>query len=429
MAKKSGPSLKTGELQGVYDFVLNKAKLAGARQITITHDDLAPLMIGDDAWQNKAGSDLIEATKRRNNRIRFKMGRRLAEMGVESHFNENGYTFVINESIPIEMTTEESVKVYEESKQVKTYTPYDTPFYPPKNFPNLLKALKLGMNCLLVGGKGSGKSRSFEEAGALLGIEQIRIAMGMVNDPADLIGTKEIVEENGASVTKFIPGLLTQAIMDGKMVILDEIDSVQPQVTLALNLVLENKSQVCCLTERGVVVVERHPNARICATGNTWGYGDGGMNYAGTDIVNSSTMDRFAWKDAMDYDHATERKICANWLPDSVTKLLYENQSGIIVKIRQAIKDGTIMDDLGMRSIENFAKSYKEFGWHKGMIYFLVNCFNPDYRDQVAQIIRVQCGNEFAPSVNDYDDSATDYIPQMEEAILSNPKFIGVVQR
>jgi len=426
-----------GEVDGIISYVINTAKHKNDRQLFIPHEDLYPYLIGEKHPNKIKGNeaDINEHKQKLNNRIRHKMAIPLASKGISVQYNSDGYVFVIDDSIPISEPKKDVIEnegFDQEIEMQSTYTDFNSTFYPPHNFPNLITAIKNGMNCLLVGPKGSGKSRSFEEVGAVLGLEQIRIAMGSVHDPADLIGTKELVQENGATITKFIPGLLTSALMEGKMVILDEIDSVQPQVTLALNMVLEHQADITCLTESGPVKMKRNPKSRICATSNTWGYGDGGIKYVGTEIVNSATMDRFDWKDEMDYDERIERRIASCYLRPSIVDMLYReknekyksNNEGVILSIRQAIKKDEIIGDLSIRAIENFARSYKDFGWHKGMVYFILNNFAPDYREKIKQIVRLSCGNNFVPSVNDFDENKIDYIPEMLRQIReTTPDF------
>jgi hypothetical protein len=59
------------------------------------------------------------------------------------------------------------------------------------------------------------------------------------------------------------------------------------------------------------------------------------------------------------------------WLNKETLDCLYnlqetkEKKSGIIIKIREAIKNNDIRSHLSFRTIINFAKGIKTFGWHK----------------------------------------------------------------
>jgi hypothetical protein len=228
----------------------------------------------------------------------------------------------------------------------------------------------------------------------------------------------EVVSENGVPVTKFQAGLLTECAILGKAAVLDEIDSIHPGVALALNMILESTSRIVCHTEKGIHVITPHPNFRIIATANTWGYGDQSGLYSGTEIQNRATWDRFMPKFECGYDTRIERKIISNHLHPNVIEALYNPTSdagkkkGIIVMVREAIDRGEIRDHLSVRAIEAFANDFEDFGWHKGM-YFMMNELNPAYRQKFFQIITSTLGTDFAPSMNDYDDKGTNYIPKM----------------
>jgi hypothetical protein len=268
-----GPSLVLNEVEGVVQAIINQAKMTKSRNVYLSHDDLALLMIGDAEWKN-GGPDESKNIDQRKNRIRWIMNDDLVGQGIRPAYRKSGYDFVIDPSVAIDMTVEELKMVYEQHEKCKTFTPYDTPFIAPPHFPSLLNSLRCGLNPVQVGPKGSGKSRCFEEAGAILGIPQMRITLGSVHDPADLIGTKEVFNDDGVPVTRLVPGLATEAIMKGWMLILDEFDCVQPQVATSLNMLLEGNTKVACMTEKGIVTIDRHPNSRIVASANTWGRRD-----------------------------------------------------------------------------------------------------------------------------------------------------------
>jgi len=423
---KQGPPLKQGEVQSVFDFVLDMAKSEKNRQVVISHDDLAFLM-ADTGWETE--HTLIG---RRNDRIRHKMARPLNRKGIDARFTPEGYSFVVHDIIPISITDEEEANIIKSQKKVETCVPYSSTFYPPKKFYNLTKNMEAGVSCRLVGPKGTGKSRMMQEAAARLGLLQTRIAVGKISDPAELIGSKELVQENGVPITKYVLGTLTRCIQEGRVAILEEIDTVAPSIISALNIILEAEADVEIQTEDGPMIIKRHKDFRVCATSNSWGYGEQGAKYAATEEESGATRDRFGWKAFIDYDMAIEKKILSNLLPEAVVKLLYNDdpahQIGVIYKIREAIKQGNIDEDLSPRSLETFAKYYHINGWHRGWICNIINGFHPDYRDKIAAIVSSQCGNEFTPSENDSEPDEANYIPKMEAEILSGgKKYEGVV--
>jgi len=307
---------------------------------------------------------------------------------------------------------------------VSTFSKYKTQYIPIPDFTDIKEAVKEGEQVLLVGPKGCGKSRTLEEVFACLGLSALRIAMGEVREPADLIGSKEIVEKNGVPITKFQPGMVTECAMaKNRGVILDEIDSVSPSLNLALNKILENEGGIMTLpTESGVEFLEIDPTFRIAATGNTFGYGDSTGQYNGTKVQNRATFDRLGPKFDLDYNPSIEKRLISNYLPEAVINSFYNDGGektarGIILKIRESDE---INDTIGLRSILRFARSYNRLGWHRSMS-LLLNDINPDFHDAIVGIIVAQLGKEFTPSRNQYDKSRHDFISkEWKEKIIKS---------
>jgi len=298
------------------------------------------------------------------------------------------------------------------NRQVKTFSDYenDCEFIIPKKWATIFKSVSLGDIVGLIGPKGSGKSRILEECYSRLGINHLRIPLGSYTDPNDLFGCHEVCNENGVSVTKFVPGILTESIMNGTGVILDEFDSIHPDLNSSLNLILENKKRIPIKTENGTEIIERHENSRIAITANTWGYGDDSGFYAGTRAQNRATWSRILPKIEIEYDYDIERSLVSQFLPIKVVDLLYGdgNKEGVINLVRKAIERGEIDDQLGMREILYFAKRYQYFGWHIGT-KILFNEMKPESRSTVYQLIRTNYGLKYVPSDNNYDINGNDY--------------------
>ncbi len=415
-----GPDLEPDEIKRVADFVLQRAKFQKNRKIIISIADLAQHF-------SRAVTERSHVT----NRIRWKMQAQLQESGISPRLlGPAGYEFTIDESIAIDEPVAVQIKNHASKKSVDTFTKFKFPFIPPSYFSTLVDILQTGDRPLLVGPKGCGKSRALEEAFARVGTSAIRIALGEINDPTKLIGTKEIVNQDGVPVTRLVGGLIREAAMNGTAVILDELDSVSPNTALALNRIMEQESKLVLDTEHGTEIITPQPGFGIAATANTWGYGDGSGDYVGTFSQNRATWDRLHPKFECGYDHKIEKQLVAPLLPPAVLKTMYnESQTlasddGIVIQIRRAIadKNAPLDDTLGMRTILYFAERYTLLGWHKSM-YFFVNEFKPEFRETIAKIVTDKLGLEFAPSMNDYDPVLPTFIPNLR-AKLSDQGFI-----
>jgi len=414
MSSKGGPALIKGEVEGVVKFVIERAKTLQKRTIEINMDELAPLMIG--------------ATDKTHilNRIRWKMATLLRAQGIIPLFIATGYKFKIENNIDItpENMLEKSFQPLKGKEPVKTHTNWKTPFIAPYYFGTIFRQVQKGRIPLLKGDKGCGKSRVAEEIMARLGLNCIRIAMGEVRDPVDLIGTKEVINKNGVPITKFVGGLITEAAQKGWGVVLDEIDAITANVGLVFNKMFEENATMVLLTETGIETLQPHPDFRVIATANTWGRGDSTGFYAGTNMQNDATMDRFRPKQDVEYDMAIERQLVSPYLPPAVVEALYAQgelgKEGLIVLIRRAIADpnNEIDDICGMRPILYFAQEYQEIGWHKLMSFF-VNEFREEYHNAITKIITDRFGGSFTPSDNDYDKSKPNYIPDMMKDLIA----------
>jgi len=80
----------------------------------------------------------------------------------------------------------------------------------------------------------------------------------------------------------------TQAYGNGSIVILDEVDKLDPSTAAAVNASLANGHLA---TPKGPI--PRHPDTVVIATANTWGHG-ADRQYCGSNQLDAATLDRFA---------------------------------------------------------------------------------------------------------------------------------------
>lgn len=415
MDKKTPTSPTPEETQSVIDFVIKRAKELQTHKLTgdkaIPLKELSPLFVNEPREEYHM------------NRIRHEMFDEFRTAKILPRWRSGNYEFTLDESINIDIVKEIEI---ERSKIVskETSTNFQEEFIPPAWFRDLLDVLECGDKPILVGPQGCGKSRALEQAMAFLGRKVFRIALGEYRDPADLIGTKEIVEENGVPVTKLVGGLLTEAMENGYGIILDEYDMVAPGMVAALNKIMESGASMVLPTEKGTITFHQHPDTLIAATANTWGYGDDSGLFAGSQMQNRASWDRLRPKMDCDYDYEIEKRLVGKYLPEKVVEALYanhsdENKVGLVRKIRKAIADpkNPLDDVMGLRTILWFARMWGRFGWHKGLYYFL-NDFRIENREAIKKIIQDRFGRDFVPTRNDYDKKASDYIPNLKPSVM-----------
>lgn len=212
----------------------------------------------------------------------------------------------------------------------------------------LLRYLGLGLNVMLVGPAGSGKTHAAHQAAKLLSLLEGREfkyypqSVGPQTSKSDLIG---YMDAHG----KLVSSPLREAYANGGVYLLDEIDAANAGVLTILNAALSNS--VCSFPDG---TIERHVDFRCIAAANTYGLGASRM-YVGRNQLDAATLNRFVGID-WDYDKAIETKLSLgqqSWL-EFVWKLRdAQNKLAIrcVFSTRQVI-DGAKMLNAGIARTE-----------------------------------------------------------------------------
>ena len=157
----------------------------------------------------------------------------------------------------------------------------------------LLADLSIGLNVLLCGPAGSGKSYAGDMVAAALSLPFYPFSVGPQTSKSDLLG---YMDGHG----RYVSSLLRQAYEFGGVFLLDEVDAGNPGVLTVLNAMLANKKAGFPDGK----VIERHANFRCIAAANTYGTGANRM-YVGRQQLDAATLDRFSGLD-WGYDPAIE---------------------------------------------------------------------------------------------------------------------------
>lgn len=397
MARKQSPEATPQEINDLVSFLSDQAKEQGSRRIFVSHEDIEP--------------HLFE--KENINRIRHILANQLKTRGVRAIFTSKngvkGYQFELAEHYEVGKSEKDSVPstpsvVKKNRPQTKTLTAFQTKYVIPDLFGDVRLAIEHNRRPLIIGPPGCGKSRMYEEIGATLGFDCIRRPLSQVADPAELTGYLHIVEENGASVTKFVDGTITMCARLGKMLILDEFDNASPAANEALKQITEDGGNIVVETEKGTEIVETHPDFRICFTANTDCRGDSTGLFPNAESQNRATLDRIRPKFHMDYQYAVERSVIIDMgIPEAVVDALYresgdKTQKGLVYLIREAIQENRLTEYLGFRSIIGFAQDFEIYGWNKSFLYNVIHDFDEDFQQTVMGIVKSRLGSWAEPT-------------------------------
>lgn len=168
---------------------------------------------------------------------------------------------------------------------------------------NVIKMIASGVNTMLTGPKGTGKSTLARKAAEALDLVFYPMSISLFTDTADFYG---YMDANG----NYIPTQLRKAFETGGVLLLDEFDRGNPAIGTVLNLPLDNR--IANFPDCGTL--EAHPDFRVVACTNTHGRGPD-EEYNGCLKQDGSILSRFATR-FIDIDEELEDAICPNkkWL-------------------------------------------------------------------------------------------------------------------
>ena len=181
----------------------------------------------------------------------------------------------------------------------------------------------------LWGPMGSGKTSGALEMAATLNIPVQLVSCHSRLETPELVGRYVLNDEGGMD---FVDGPLTTAMRHGHMLILDEVDLLDPGTAAGLNGLREGLPLT--IPETGETVRAK-PGFRLVVTANTQGNGDEFGVYPGTQRMNQAFLDGFC---GMRVDYAekdVEVGILGDVLPDADPRVL-ERMVDVANAVRKA---------------------------------------------------------------------------------------------
>jgi len=228
----------------------------------------------------------------------------------------------------------------------------------------------------VTGMSGNGKTTMIEQACAKARRDCYRVNITTETDEDDLIGGFRLV--NGD--TKFVYGPVVEAMRNGAVLLLDEIDLASSKI-MCLQPVLEGK---------GVFVkkigewITPAPGFTVLATANTKGKGDVDGRFIGTNVLNEAFLDRFDWTMEQDYaPRATETRIIKKKMEKygQVDEDFADYLTRWAEITRKAFKEGAIDEIITTRRLENICKAFSIFGDRKTAVDLALSRFDSETQD------------------------------------------------
>lgn len=229
----------------------------------------------------------------------------------------------------------------------------------------------------ITGMSGNGKSLSVVQAAANAKKELIRINVTAGTDEDDLIGSFRLV--NGETVWQ--DGPIVEAMKRGALVLIDEIDMLNPNKAAALFTVLEGKGVYIKKTN---AFIEPAPGFNVIATANTKGKGSDDGRFMGTNVLNEAFLERFPITLEYEYPGKThEKKILGKVFnsldisDDEFAKNLVDWAS----IIRKTFDEQAVDELISTRRLVHIAKAYSIFGEKETAIRMCINRFDEETKE------------------------------------------------
>jgi cobaltochelatase CobS subunit len=229
--------------------------------------------------------------------------------------------------------------------------------FEPVSLLRALMAIIKGDMMWIFGHTGTGKSTLVEQICARLQYPLLRVNFDSEITRLDMIGRDTLtVNGQNTTVTKFVEGILPQALQMPCVLLADELDAIRPDVAYVFQRVLEGNGLV--MNEDGGRLIRPHPWFRLAATGNSRGNGDSSGMYNAVRPQSMAMLDRFKVWIEVDYMSIS-----------SLKKLLgakYKLKSEVIGTIAnyaeehwRAFKAGDLRQPLSPRGLQAVAEQYQ----------------------------------------------------------------------
>jgi MoxR-like ATPase len=185
--------------------------------------------------------------------------------------------------------------------------PTARPFiFPTEQVRDVAVAMELGLNIMLTGPTGCGKTALPRAICAQLNRPMIRFNCDGETRVSNLRGMNVPCAKDGVLSLTFNPGDLAVCMKEGYVVMFDEIDAALAGVRFVMQPVLEEDNRTLHIPETGETIVA-HDNFQVFATGNTVGYrSNTRASYSGTNSLNAAFLDRFGMVISCDYPERAE---------------------------------------------------------------------------------------------------------------------------
>lgn len=234
--------------------------------------------------------------------------------------NQNPYkSYVVNDHFTIAGDMPDSVTIFGYSDPSNDYIPKknDNYVFRKEDFRDLRNFLQTpdGDAMYIAGPTGSGKTSVVTQMASRLAWPVQQITAHSRLEMTDLVGFHSLTSSAPGEIPtmQFQYGPLSIAMREGHILLINEIDMVDPGELAGLNDVLEGAPLV--IAANGGEIIKPHPMFRVVVTANSFGSGDSTGLYQGVSIQNAASLDRYRFMSVGYADADVELSILNSAVP------------------------------------------------------------------------------------------------------------------
>lgn len=249
----------------------------------------------------------------------------------------------------------------------------------------LMDGIRNKQNCLLLGPRGTGKSSLAADVALRLGQHYYYVPCHTGATSEALIG-QWIPNPQGQGYV-WMDGVLTAAVRNGHICLLDEVNSLKPEVAFAIHGLLDHRRELVLVEkpdkDGNPEIVVAHEKFGLIAAGNPF--------YEGVRVMNEAFRDRFAIQLQLGYHHELDVAVLRN--SSSVDKLDEKQAVALeqfVGKVRTAVKNKAVNSDVSTRAFLDLAKNIAIHTFQTARTMFLTR-----FSDDEAEITALRaCFND-----------------------------------